>query len=1037
METFGIHDWAALRTWFDHQALCHKLLAEYESGRAEIIAFRQARIEERMKEIRVLSASTKAWQISIKGVIFRRWADALVKVKQSKDKMLKFLFKLKGVKLQKYLRAWHTIAQRAVIEPALARSRSIDEHIVSYGKDISAKENRIAFLTEKREIQVGIIKDLNQKVLDAEVEFGDPARAPTTLRTVAAGLVVPCHTLLPVAHRAVLRWASDLTREGVGTYRMGASVAGEMTPHMLPPNEWVLLRDAAAPAAAAFDEAGGGGAGNVQTVVVSEKAKNKWLARTTTGKKRLTRSRKDRKAEADAAAAAEVLSRQLPAYGHRPSVWTSDEEMESATLHSDEDTLYPIDTRIGQTMLRWLDSVVASGAARLLAAVAQSGNTQLRNLVTAARHKHTEFKHVLGGKSYAFLLHAIAPESTDMQFLLGSAVDDETRCKTICDKLSPGIRILTVDEMVGDIDDNDDEAGDDGSGGRTASKAGKSASVITDLAGLADAGGAGSRPSSPLSASSKSRPRSPTPGSPSSRSRKRSSSGRNRKEMISRQITYINGVKVEMEDDTEQRHFAFMAHMLALHRCFPSGAVDSVDASWKKVEMSEEEEGDDDNDAAVQLGVKDDLAGDGTMAEGSSLASWERYVEKASLAINMVKAEAVNSESAAVSSNELGIARSLDTLEAPVRDLAACAEKCQAPSRDLFCRFRGALYEREQLHDFESRSQMLGYLGCYQAVLGRDTVTEEDVDDGTFTGRYIKLQIGDLMRAETSATTGQKGLTDAEQDASVAELREFLVTHFRDSQMIFSHYAADSHTGAKGSMDRSEFWKLVKDLKLHKHLSGPEVDLIFQRSNLDASIDRSQNKNWNPDSELEAQEFVEALIRLSACKYKNNRSVGWVDKFKQMYLNDLLPCAKKTNKSGFRATALTDKQVKGVLQKERSKIRKMFNHFAAADTSSNTVGNVTSSTINAKELLQMCRTLNIMRPGILTDTTVRSLFAHVQMDEHAESGAQPGDDEEMNYEEFKEVLLALSFMLFPDPWTPPFKKLQQFLDDAFRTCGLF
>ena len=85
----------------------------------------------------------------------------------------------------------------------------------------------------------------------------------------------------------------------------------------------------------------------------------------------------------------------------------------------------------------------------------------------------------------------------------------------------------------------------------------------------------------------------------------------------------------------------------------------------------------------------------------------------------------------------------------------------------------------------------------------------------------------------------------------------------------------------------------------------------------------------------------------------------------------------------------------------------------------------------------MCRTLNIMRPGILTDTTVRSLFAHVQLDENAESGAQPGDDEEMNYEEFKEVLLALSFMLFPDPWTPPFKKLQLFLDDAFGNCGLF
>ena len=83
----------------------------------------------------------------------------------------------------------------------------------------------------------------------------------------------------------------------------------------------------------------------------------------------------------------------------------------------------------------------------------------------------------------------------------------------------------------------------------------------------------------------------------------------------------------------------------------------------------------------------------------------------------------------------------------------------------------------------------------------------------------------------------------------------------------------------------------------------------------------------------------------------------------------------------------------------------------------------------------MCRALNIMRPGILTDTTVRSLFAHVQMEDDDESGVQPGDDEEMNYEEFKETLLALSFMLFPDPWVPAFKKLQLLLDDAFSHCS--
>ena len=160
-----------------------------------------------------------------------------------------------------------------------------------------------------------------------------------------------------------------------------------------------------------------------------------------------------------------------------------------------------------------------------------------------------------------------------------------------------------------------------------------------------------------------------------------------------------------------------------------------------------------------------------------------RYVKKAGLAISLVKAEAAKRNGVAVPSNQLGIARSLDSLQAPTQDLATCSKKCLAPGRDLFCRLRAALYEREQLRDFESRSQMLGFLGCYQAVLGRDTTVEEDADDGTFTGRYIKLQIGDLMRAEMSPSTGQKGLQSRMcLWLSCVSLRDTL----RDSQMIFA-----------------------------------------------------------------------------------------------------------------------------------------------------------------------------------------------------------------------------------------------------------
>ena len=114
-------------------------------------------------------------------------------------------------------------------------------------------------------------------MLDAETEFADPARTPTTLETVVGGIVVPCHILLPMANRAVLRWASELTREGVGTHRLGADIAGRETPHMLPPNDWVLSGKRWQWPSLSDRE--GRDAANMQTVVTSEKVGKKWLER--------------------------------------------------------------------------------------------------------------------------------------------------------------------------------------------------------------------------------------------------------------------------------------------------------------------------------------------------------------------------------------------------------------------------------------------------------------------------------------------------------------------------------------------------------------------------------------------------------------------------------------------------------------------------------------------------------------------------------------------------------------------------------------
>jgi len=93
------------------------------------------------------------------------------------------------------------------------------------------------------------------------------------------------------------------------------------------------------------------------------------------------------------------------------------------------------------------------------------------------------------------------------------------------------------------------------------------------------------------------------------------------------------------------------------------------------------------------------------------------------------------------------------------------------------------------------------------------------------------------------------------------------------------------------------------------------------------------------DSELEGHEFVEAIIRLAICKYKKSLSTDWEIKFENFYIKDLLPHAKKTNKASFRETVLTNIQMKETLRYNHIKMKKLYIHFAAVDTSNLNITN--------------------------------------------------------------------------------------------------
>ena len=155
---------------------------------------------------------------------------------------------------------------------------------------------------------------------------------------------------------------------------------------------------------------------------------------------------------------------------------------------------------------------------------------------------------------------------------------------------------------------------------------------------------------------------------------------------------------------------------------------------------------------------------------------------------------------------------------------------------------------------------------------------------------------------------------------------------------------------------------------------------------------------------------------------------------------------------GYRDSILNNFQIKTIMKSANTKLKKIFVHYSMLDTSNLNITNQhTSMTMNIKELIVMARQLNLLKPGVLTDATLKTLFSHVQYDETSNTGTvdakhsgrnrertnsgdqaiNDGDDDEMNFEEFKEILCAMSAHLYPNPWTPAHKKLKLLLENAF------
>ena len=96
--------------------------------------------------------------------------------------------------------------------------------------------------------------------------------------------------------------------------------------------------------------------------------------------------------------------------------------------------------------------------------------------------------------------------------------------------------------------------------------------------------------------------------------------------------------------------------------------------------------------------------------------------------------------------------------------------------------------------------------------------------------------------------------------AEAVAVEKELTMKFDDVRRIFKHYAAAEDGGGNNSMNMNEFVDFVKDTRLISKddgISMSNVQSIFAECN-DEGI--GQGNSLNPDFELTANEFVEAIV---------------------------------------------------------------------------------------------------------------------------------------------------------------------------------
>ncbi len=269
------------------------------------------------------------------------------------------------------------------------------------------------------------------------------------------------------------------------------------------------------------------------------------------------------------------------------------------------------------------------------------------------------------------------------------------------------------------------------------------------------------------------------------------------------------------------------------------------------------------------------------------------------------------------------------------------------------------------------------------------------------------------------------------------ELQGLLQSYVKDLHRIFCHYsAADaSSTDDSSTMSTSEWLMLMKDIKIFDNrlrqvhvskifgeadhnrdvedmndvaammgpkpssvLSSPEEGTLttrgmrmspgsdvrgFQGQGTSGEDDDVFVDPMNPDGELVAHEFVEALVRLAVRKF--NTGGGLMQRVKLLLDKHLLPFACRAEPDLFH-NILSKEEVRTVMQLHTQNLIRVYQHYSAHNIHKSAIS---KGTMDFQDLLKFCRDCSMFE-GSLTEQVLSRIFNLINQVEGAET--EPNGD---------------------------------------------